>query len=359
MNIIPSDTKESVFDTIKSLEVLKQRAIVRPQTPPAGIAGFLFSIPEEEEINLKCDITDHFLEDNTSVVDQIALKPEEVTVRGLVAELTAIQPNATRQAPLDPRPPLPDNPQLAPMNRSAAAILFSRTSTLARILAPGTSQFTGIAKALVMSPQGVGQQIDADALIIANKVGIGAQASKALALGRFVASATRSAGRPNITRPRGNQNPIPPFTPLVAPALDVQPDSLYGTYLAKSPQLPTQTKQSNAFAYFYQLWKARMLCTVETPWGTFTDMAILSVRSSQSEETKWQSTLAITFKKIRTSESVVITQGQLSGRILNQESDVTQKGAAATTPELKQGNVLKLGIAAYDLFNRMFGPSTP
>lgn len=334
MNIIPSDTKESVFDTIKSLEVLQQRAIVRPQNPPPGIAGFLFDIPEEDQISLSADVTDHYLEDNTSVVDQIALKPEEVTVRGLVAELTSMQPNATRQAPLGPRPPLPDNPQLAPMNRSAATILFSRASTLARILAPGTSQFAGIAKALVMSPEGVDQQIAADALILANKVGLGAEASTALALGRFVASATRSAGKPNVTRPRGNQNPIPPFTPLVAPALQVQPDSLYGTYLAKAQQLPTQTKQSNAFAYLYQLRKGRQLCTVETPWGTFTDMFPTMITIVQDETTKFQSTLSITFKKIRTAGNAVVTAGQLAGRVLEQGATTTNNGAAATTPAL-------------------------
>jgi hypothetical protein len=334
MNIIPSDTKESIFDTIKSIEVLQQRAIIRPQNPPPGIAGFLFDIPEEDQIALRSDVTDHFLEDNTSVVDQIALKPEEVSVRGLVAELTSAQPNATRQAPLGPRPPLPDNPQLAPMNRSAAAILFSRASTLARILAPGTSQFSGIAKALVMSPQGVGQQIAADALIIANKVGYGAEASKALALGRFVASATRSAGRPNITRPRGNQNPIPPFTPLVAPALDIQPDSLYGMYVNNSVQQPMQTWQSNAFAYFYQLWKGRQLFTVETPWGTFTDMTIMSMTATQNDETRFRSSFSITFKKIRTAGNAVVTAGQLAGRVLQQSTPTTNNGAAATTPAL-------------------------
>lgn len=334
MNIIPSDTKESIFDAIKSLEILEQRAIIRPQNPPPGIAGFLFDIPEEDQIALRSDITDHFLEDNTSVVDQIALKPEEVSVRGLVAELVSAQPNATRQAPLGPRPPLPDNPQLAPLVRSSASILFSRASTLARILAPGSSQVAGIAKALVMSPEGVSQQIAADSLIIASKIGLGAEASKALALGRFVASATRSAGQPNRRKPQGNKNPIPPFTPLVAPALEPQPDSLYGKYLATSSQMPNQTRQSNAYGYFYQLWKGRQLFTVETPWGAFTDMAIMSMTATQDDETRFRSTFAITFKKIRTSGSATVTVGQLAGRVLQQDTATTNNGAAATTPAL-------------------------
>lgn len=51
-----------------------------------GIAGFVFDICDDETIELDADITDHYVENGTAVQDHIALRPERVTVRGLVGE---------------------------------------------------------------------------------------------------------------------------------------------------------------------------------------------------------------------------------------------------------------------------------
>ena len=83
-NIIPSDS-DSVF---AGLSTLQNQAIVRPSNPPAGISGFLFDIEQDGEINLTSEITDHFVENNTTIQDNWALRPEEITLNGLVAELT-------------------------------------------------------------------------------------------------------------------------------------------------------------------------------------------------------------------------------------------------------------------------------
>lgn len=66
------------------------------------------------------------------------------------------------------------------------------------------------------------------------------------------------------------------------------------------------TRQQAAFNYFYSMWLSRQLCTVETPWNVFTDMAIESVRCVQDGETNIISDFSVTFKKIRKVNLVVI-----------------------------------------------------
>jgi hypothetical protein len=52
-----------------------------------SISGFIFDIIENEDITISSDITDHYIENNSSIQDHIALKPEKFTLRGFVAEL--------------------------------------------------------------------------------------------------------------------------------------------------------------------------------------------------------------------------------------------------------------------------------
>jgi hypothetical protein len=62
------------------------------QPPPA----FLFNYEGEQTVTLESDITDHFVEDNTAIQDQIALKPEVVTTHGFVGELNDVVPAALK-----------------------------------------------------------------------------------------------------------------------------------------------------------------------------------------------------------------------------------------------------------------------
>ena len=87
-NIVPTDSK-SIYDITKMLSEGSSFAIVRPNNPPVGIAGYVFDIVGNESVDLKSDITDHYVEDNTAIQDHIALSPETVSITGLVAELTA------------------------------------------------------------------------------------------------------------------------------------------------------------------------------------------------------------------------------------------------------------------------------
>lgn len=58
------------------------------QNPPA----LLFHYEGEQTAALKSDITDHYIEDNTAIQDQIALKPEMITTHGFIGELNDIAP---------------------------------------------------------------------------------------------------------------------------------------------------------------------------------------------------------------------------------------------------------------------------
>lgn len=242
---VPTDAP-SIFDPIRSLSQLRQQAIIRPNNPPVGIAGFLFDIPLEDRVSLRSAITDSFVEDNTAIQDQIALSPEEISVRGLVAELV------------------------------------QTTEQLKKLLA-------------VQNPLGATPGMEV-------RITEG-QAQK------MKQAAAAKAGA----------------TVAIAPA-----DSLYSIYTSQAPGPPSQTKQSRAFGYFYQLWKGRQMFSVETPWGFFTSMAITSVDVIQPEESRGQSELAITFKKIRIAQEVTVNLGQLAGRAEFQQAPEVQNGNAGT-----------------------------
>lgn len=58
------------------------------QNPPS----LLFDYEGEQTVTLESDITDHFVEDNTAVQDQISLKPITITTHGFIGELNDIAP---------------------------------------------------------------------------------------------------------------------------------------------------------------------------------------------------------------------------------------------------------------------------
>ncbi len=58
--------------------------------PPA----LLFNYEGEQTVTLTSEITDHYIENNTAIQDQIALKPEKITTHGFVGELNDIAPAA-------------------------------------------------------------------------------------------------------------------------------------------------------------------------------------------------------------------------------------------------------------------------
>lgn len=62
---------------------------------PARLSpALLFHYEGEQTATIESDITDHFIEDNTAIADQIALKPEMITTHGFIGELNDIAPKA-------------------------------------------------------------------------------------------------------------------------------------------------------------------------------------------------------------------------------------------------------------------------
>lgn len=56
--------------------------------------AFLFSYEGEQTVTLESDITDHFIENNSAIQDQVALKPVLITTQGFVGELNDVSPAA-------------------------------------------------------------------------------------------------------------------------------------------------------------------------------------------------------------------------------------------------------------------------
>ena len=72
-----------------------------PNGSPSGAPlpkTFVFDYEGENTASLDSDITDHYVENNISVQDQIALKPEIITVAGFIGDLNDIPANAILQA---------------------------------------------------------------------------------------------------------------------------------------------------------------------------------------------------------------------------------------------------------------------
>lgn len=75
----------------------------QPQNPPTkdGVIAqnpptLLFHYEGEQVVSLESDITDHYIEDNTAIQDQIALRPELIQTHGYIGELNDVVPKALR-----------------------------------------------------------------------------------------------------------------------------------------------------------------------------------------------------------------------------------------------------------------------
>ena len=90
------DIPSLISDAQNYVSNVVNQFIVRPtdQTITSGIGGFVFNILDDEEILLTSEVTDHYVEDNYAIQDHISNRPEQFTLRGYVAELADIFPQA-------------------------------------------------------------------------------------------------------------------------------------------------------------------------------------------------------------------------------------------------------------------------
>ena len=80
------NTIDTVLNNAELLNNLTNKFVVSPILN-LGIAGFVFDIPKETRIDLKSESTDHFAEDNSSIQDHIAIRPNIITTGGFIGEL--------------------------------------------------------------------------------------------------------------------------------------------------------------------------------------------------------------------------------------------------------------------------------
>lgn len=136
--LIPTDTS-SIFAVLNTPDFASARlAIVRPDNPPPGIAGFVFDLVEDDSSDLESDITDYYVEDNSAVQDQIALRPETITISGKVAEVVKTAA-AIRKSYLGTENPLPLIPGVMPV------LTISAEETQAQTLANQAADTNAVA----------------------------------------------------------------------------------------------------------------------------------------------------------------------------------------------------------------------
>lgn len=233
----------------------------QPQTsiPVAGLTGpaqepatLLFHYEGEQSVTLEADITDHFIEDNTTLQDQVALKPIIINTHGYIGELNDVVP-----------------PALAPLKKYAEKLTVIGAYT---------------------------PELSASAIEAYNQ-----------------AAFIYSAGA-----------------------------ALRDSLVSKWSGLENQTKQADKFLQFSGYFSARVLFTVQTPWGAYKNMVIKSLRAIQDAETKVITDFEVSFKQLRFATTEVIENPTSSqGRGANQSAALAKKGAqilSSNTPfRLPQG----------------------
>jgi hypothetical protein len=233
-NIIPSD-QASYFS---SLTPVQQTIYAYPSPLPYGIAGLTFDIRGEERLEFKSEITDHWLENNSAIHDQISLSPEKVTLKGSIG-IIAYQTPLITNAPVQKAAALPLNTPLIPTETpgSAQAQLLSTSTTVNSINANTTNLYQW-----------------------------------------YLGNSNIDGANPNL-------------------------------------------RQQNIVGFLYQLWTGRVLFTVETPWGIFSNMAIESCEPSQDATTTNVTDISVTFKKIRLASQVIINPDLSAGRLAFQQAE--------------------------------------
>jgi hypothetical protein len=104
-----------------------------------------------------------------------------------------------------------------------------------------------------------------------------------------------------ILLPSFNTQDTQVYTSIASAAAQAQSAiAAIGSISSLIPQLMGNSNyQQQAYSTMYGLWINRTLCTVQTPFGLLTNMAIEDLRPSQSGDTRFVSSFSITFKQIQ------------------------------------------------------------
>jgi hypothetical protein len=75
------------------------KALVTSKALPKGINGFVFDIPETDNVTLSANISDHFTEENYAIQDHVAFEAPRINLVGRVGELVFY--SSYKYAPFD------------------------------------------------------------------------------------------------------------------------------------------------------------------------------------------------------------------------------------------------------------------
>jgi hypothetical protein len=183
-----------------------------------GLVSFVFDVIGEQSSYIQTDITDHFIEDNSSIQDHVAIRPITVTVSGFQAELSNVTPPALE--------------------------------IIKKVI-------DKVASLQYYAPQ------------------LSVSAIRAYNIAFQLYQALENAKKA----------------------------------ISKLTGIEEQSKQQIAYDYFIQRIADRKLFEIDTPYKKFTSMAILSVRATQSEQSRYITDFEITFKQIRTAQTSTVSTG--------------------------------------------------
>lgn len=203
--------------------------------------ALLFHYEGEQNVVLESDITDHFIENNTALQDQISLKPVMITTHGFIGELNDI----------------------APIGNAIIQTLQAKLTTISAY----TPELTIVAD-IAYNEAFQAYQVAASA--VTSAVSAWGSLDNLLVGGGYGENVIGNSGLANAVTGKNSS-------------------TIYNLM---------QTKQQLAFQQFYGYWYARTLFTVQTPWAVFQNMAIMRLRSIQESETQTISDFEITFKQI-------------------------------------------------------------
>ena len=283
----------------------KMGALVCPDNPPKGIAGYIFDIVEEDKVELTSDITSHVLEDKSFAHDHITLKPETVTVSGLVGEL--------RDTPLKP---------LADVGRFIRAL--DPVAAYVPRVASNVNRIYNDAERLARETDKVLEQFGAPSLYDLYKMSL----NTAVSAWEKMKEIIKAQGKTPAETPAES----PSESPAVAPANQAEEEEYnYGKF--KDEAGKWKNRQMEAYEFFFILWRNKEFVTVQTPWGIWPNMAIESMTALQNNTTSGLSghlsSFKIVFKQIRVIDENDATK------------TVSSSGRAAEKKGL--GNVLSMG----------------
>jgi hypothetical protein len=250
----------TAIQSLNNLVLVSPQATIGYQPQPNGNAAaqpaLLFHYEGENSVDCKSDITDHFVEDNTSIADQIALRPESIRVQGFIGDLNDIPPNQA----------------------------FRTLKLLADKLVTVGAYTPGLSATAVLAY---------NQAAFLYSVGLNA-ANTAVSSAQSIGNAVSGGGAGGL--------------------------AVVGSNGLSNDGLFIQSKQQIAFQQFYGYWRKRTLFTVQTPWAVFQSCAIDSLRVLQTSESNSVTEFEVTFKTMRFastqnfSSNANNTQGQLKSQ---------------------------------------------